>query len=192
MAAGAAGINLEGNPTNCGGYTPLCAPYPAALAQGRLSPHPEWYALLLTSSLVGDHPLPTAFTAEGNPVPSPNLVAASFLAPDHSIKVVLVDDEPPGSEPLALRLNVGEAMGAASVVRLTAASQSATDGVLLGGHPVTANGSWSSQTVVQATGVPTGVLPVSLAPSSAALVTIAPRTAPAVAARARRTGTRRP
>jgi hypothetical protein len=36
MAAGAAGINLQGNPTNCTGYTPLCAPDPAALASGSL------------------------------------------------------------------------------------------------------------------------------------------------------------
>ena len=34
MAAGAAGINLQGNPGNCAGYTPLCAPNPADLAEG--------------------------------------------------------------------------------------------------------------------------------------------------------------
>jgi hypothetical protein len=179
MSAGAAGINLEGSPANCTGYTPVCAPDPTALARGTLRAQPEWYALLLTSSLAGDRPLPTAFTAEGSPEVSPNLVAASFSAPDHTIKVVLVDDEPSGASPLALSLNLGEPMGAASVVRLTASSQSATGGVLLGSRAVAANGSWSNPVpATQIVAVPSGVLPLALAPSSAALVTIAPKSAP--------------
>jgi hypothetical protein len=178
MAAGAAGINLEGSPASCTGYSPLCAPDPPALARGTLHAQPEWYALLLTSSLVGDRPLPTTFSVEGSPEVSPNLVAASFLAPDHAVKVVLVDDEPPGTGPMALSLNLGGPMGAASVVRLTASSQSATDGVLLGSRAVAGNGSWSNPTTTQAAAVPSGVLPVTLAPSSAALVTVSPRTAP--------------
>ena len=66
MAAGTAGINLQGNPTNCVGYTPLCAPDPAALASGSLRAQPDWYALLLTSSLVGDRPLPTTISAKAH------------------------------------------------------------------------------------------------------------------------------
>jgi len=178
MAAGVAGINLEGSPVSCTGYTPLCAPDPAALAHGTLRPQPEWYSLLLTSSLVGDRPLPTTFAPEGSSEVSPNLVAASFSAPDHTVKVVLVDDEPPGAGPLALRLNLGQTMGTASVVRLTASSQSATDGVLLGSRAVAANGSWSNPVSArQAVAVPSGVLPLELAPSSVALVTISPKTA---------------
>jgi hypothetical protein len=171
MAAGAAGINLEGSPTSCAGYTPVCAPDPSALARGALHTQPEWYALLLTSSLVGDRPLPTAISAQG----TPNLVAASFSAPDHTTKVVLVDDEPPGAGPLALSLNLGGPMGGASVVRLTASSQSATAGVLLGSRAVAANGSWSDPVAAaRTTTVPSGVLPLELAPSSAALVTVSP------------------
>ncbi len=178
MAAGVAGINLEGSPFSCTGYTPLCAPDPAALAHGALRPQPEWYSLLLTSSLVGDRPLPTTFAPEGSSEVSPNLVAASFSAPDHTVKVVLVDDEPPGAGPLALKLNLGQTMGSASVVRLTASSQSATDGVLLGSRAVAANGSWSNPVSArQAVAVPSGVLPLELAPSSVALVTISPKTA---------------
>ena len=117
MAAGAAGINLQGNPTNCTGYTPLCAPDPAALASGSLRAQPDWYALLLTSSLAGDRPLATTISAE----PQPNLVAASFAGPGHSLKVLLVDDEEPGASPLALLLNVGAGLGVGQVLRLTAA-----------------------------------------------------------------------
>lgn len=173
MAAGTAGINIESSPTNCTGYTPVCAPDPSALAHGKLRAEPEWYALLLTSSLVGDHPLPSTIAAEA----TPNLVATCFLAPDHTVKVVLVDDEPPGASPLALHLNLGEPMGAASILRLTAPAQSATDRVLLGARAVATNGSWAEPVpesrVVSAA---SGTLAVELGASSAALVTISPRT----------------
>jgi hypothetical protein len=168
MSAGAAGINLEGNPSACSGYTPLCAPDPAALASGRLRAQPEWYALLLTRSLVGERPLPTTIAAEG----SPNLVAASFSAPDHSIKVLLVDDEPEGSSPLALRLDVGTGLGAARILRLTAPSQSATEGVLLGGGAVPPGGSWQTPAQTESAAPHAGALALALAPGSAVLLTM--------------------
>jgi hypothetical protein len=179
MTAGAAGINLQGNPTNCIGYTPLCAPDPAALASGSLRAQPDWYALLLTSSLIGEEPLPTTIT-EG----SPNLVAASFAGSDHLLKVVLVDDEPPGASPLALRLDVGAGLGAGRVLRLTAPAQNATGGVLLGGRAVSANGSWSNGTPAESVSAATGTIALALAPDSAALVTVGPQ--PSAARRRRR------
>lgn len=184
MAAGTAGINLQGNPANCGGYTPLCAPDQASLAQGRLRARPEWYALLLTRSLVGDHPLPTTIVAAGSPsVPaegsptipaasSPDLVAASFLAPDHSMQVVLVNDEPPGTRPLELRLDVGAGMSAARIQRLTASSPSATGSVLLAGRPVASDGSWRPSVRTESVAVRSATVALELAPSSAALVTV--------------------
>ncbi|MGC2373531.1 MAG: hypothetical protein WA484_06630, partial [Solirubrobacteraceae bacterium] len=111
MAAGASSINLQGNPANCGGYTPVCASTPTALAQGTLRAQPEWYALLLTKALIGCRALPTTISAVG----SPNLVAAAFAGPAHSLRVVLSDDEAPGASPLAVRLEVGAGMGVASV-----------------------------------------------------------------------------
>jgi hypothetical protein len=174
MTAGAAGINLQGNPTNCVGYTPLCAPDPAALASGSLRAQPDWYALLLTSSLIGERPLPSTI-AEG----SPNLVAAAFAGPDHLLKVVLVDDEPAGASPLALRLDVGAGLGAGRVLRLTAPAQNATGGVLLGGRAVAANGSWSNSAPAESVSARTGTIALELAPDSAALVTVGPQqTAP--------------
>ena len=183
MTAGTAGINLEGNPANCTGYTPLCAPSPAALADGRLRAQPEWYALLLTRSLIGERPLPTTVAAEG----SPDLVAASFSGPGHSLQVVLVDDEPQGARPLALRLSVGAGMGTARILRLTAPSQSATGGMRLGGRSVAADGSWRAPTRMESTATRSGTLALELAPSSAALVTVSPRGA---APRQRKSSTR--
>ncbi len=168
MAAGATGINLQGNPTNCTGYTPLCAPNPLALAEGSLRAEPEWYALLLTRSLIGDRPLPTTITAES----SPDLAAASFSGPEHTMKVVLADDEPQGSSPLALRLEVGADMGVAHILRLIAPSQSATSDVRLAGRSVAANGAWRAP--IQTENIPTrsGIVAVELPPDSAVLVTV--------------------
>jgi hypothetical protein len=170
MAAGAAGVNLQGNPTNCAGYTPLCAPNPAAAAAGALSAEPEWYALLLAKSLVGYRPLATTTSAEG----SPNLVAAAFAGPGDSLKVVLADDEPPGTTPLALHFEVGIGMGPGEVLRLTAPAQSATSGVLLSGRAVAASGSWSAPASTESVAASSGTVALELAPDSAALVTVSP------------------
>ncbi len=193
MSDGTAGINLEGNPANCAGYTPLCAPSPADLASGELRAEPEWYALLLDRSLVGARPLPVTVSAEttrsstetttdsaeptapAETTPAkrePDLVAAAFSQPDHSLKVVLVDDEQPGTSPLALRLDVGAGLGAASVQRLTAPSQNATAGVLLAGHAVAASGTWSDPVATQSVAAHAGTVAVELTPGSAALVTV--------------------
>jgi hypothetical protein len=171
MADGVEGINFEGNPTNCNGYTPLCAPDPTALAEGRLHVQPEWYALLLTRSLVGERPLPTTISAEG----SPNLSAASFAAPADTLKLVLADDEAEGTTPLALRVDVGAGMGVAHVLRLTGPSQGATKGLLLAGDGVAANGSWRPPTRTESLTTEAGILSLELTPGSAALVEVNPR-----------------
>jgi hypothetical protein len=199
MASGAVGINLQGNPGNCNGYTPVCAPDPTALARGELRAQPDWYAMLLTRSLVGYRPLPTTVQAEGAPAPSegtpapvespaggeatpppiasgPNLVVASFSGPAHGVQVVLVDDEPPGSRALALRLNVGAGLGAGQVLRLTGPAPGATGDILLGGHAVGADGSLRAPIRPERIAAHAGIVTMKLAPSSAALVTVLPPT----------------
>jgi hypothetical protein len=171
MAAGTVSVNLQGNPSNCGGYTPLCAPSPAALAEGALRAQPEWYALLLTRSLVGYRPLVTTISPEG----SPDLVAAAFAGPGHSLKVALADDEASGASPLALHIEVGPGMGVAEIERLTAPSQNATSGVLLAGRAVATDGSWRPPSHVETVSTHTGILALELTPGSAALVTVARR-----------------
>ncbi len=54
---------------------------------------PPWYALLLTRSLVGYRPLPTTIVAAA----APNLAAYGFAGPGHTRKLLLVDGEAPGS-----------------------------------------------------------------------------------------------
>jgi hypothetical protein len=170
MAAGTVGVNLQSNPTNCAGYTPLCAADPAALAAGQMRAQPDWYALLLTRSLVGYRPLPTTISASL----VPNLAAYGFDGPAHTRKLLLVDEEAPGSRPLALRVPLGAGLGAARVLRVTGPSLGATEGVRLGGHAVAANGKWQAPIHGEAAPVHGGVLTLRLNPASAALVTVVP------------------
>ncbi len=168
MDAGAAGVNFEGNPTNCRSYTPLCAEDSALLATGTMSPRPEWYALLLTRALIGWRPLPTAVASRGRP----DLVAAAFATRSGALQLLFVDDEAPGSPPLALRVPVGGGLRTASVATLSAPSRQATEGVQLDGRAVAADGSFSAPAQLPVQAVRGGVLGLTLAPSSAELVSV--------------------
>jgi hypothetical protein len=170
MAAGTVGINLQGNPTNCTGYTPLCAPSPAALNAGQLRAEPDWYALLLTHSLIGYRPLPTTITS----AVSPDLVAAAFAGPDDTLKLLVSDDEAPGASPLEINLSAGAGRRAGRVLRLTGPSLQSTDGVQLGGKAVSATGAWHAPLISQDLPVRGGTVSLRLPASSAALVTIVP------------------
>jgi hypothetical protein len=174
MDLGVSGINLEGNPANCEGYTPLCAPTSEALAAGALRAQPEWYALLLARALLGERPLHT--TVSPGPAKRPNVEATTFEAPDGALQLVLVDDDLPGARPVAMRLHVGGAYHGARILSLTAPSPQAQSGVTLGGQAVAANGSWSEPASLPRVANTSGVITVNMKPSSAALVTVAPRT----------------
>ncbi len=171
MRLGVAGINLEGNPTHCTGYTPVCAPSAEAAATGSLVAQPEWYALLLARSLIGTRPLRTIV----GPANRPNVVASAFRAADGTTQFVLVDDDPPGARSVAMRLHVGTGFHGGTVLSLTAPSPEALSGVELAGRAVAANGSWSQPSALPRAANDSGVITVDLAPSSAALVTVAPK-----------------
>ncbi len=103
MAAGASGVNLQGNPANCLGYSPVCAPSAALLARGALRAQPEWYGLLMLRSLVGMRPLATRRDSS-----EPVDVAASVLrGPSGGLRIVLADDEASGSSPTVVHVRVG-------------------------------------------------------------------------------------
>jgi hypothetical protein len=171
MTMGASGINLEGNPNNCVGYTLLCAPTPEAAASGELQAQPEWYALLLTKALIGERPLPTRTRAPARP----DVVVTSFLASDGTLHFVVVDDDLPGAHGAAVALHVGEGFHGASILSLTAPSQQALSGVQLGGRSVAPDGIWSEPSKLPRAANRHGVITVEVAPSSAALVTVSPR-----------------
>jgi hypothetical protein len=172
MTMGVSGINLEGNPSNCEGYTPVCAPSAEDLLTGTLRAQPEWYALLLAKALVGERPLRT--TVKPKPADRPNVEATTFLALDGTLQFVLVDDDAPGSRRVAVHLHVGGGFHGASVLSLTAPSPTALSGVRLGGQEVQPDGLWNEPATLPHVANKHGVITVKLAPSSAALVTVAP------------------
>jgi hypothetical protein len=170
MAAGMAGINLHGNPANCAGYTPLCAPTPQSLLSGELRPQPEWYALLLDSALIGDRPVRAIVSEQGRG----NLDLTALQSPDGGLHVVVVDDDPPEDPPSVVSLRVGRRFGAASLLALTAPSPAAESGVRLGGQTVAGDGRWHQPVGLPQSPNHGGIVKVQLPPSSAMLVTLAP------------------
>lgn len=175
MSMGAAGINLQGNPDNCDGYTPLCASSAAAAAAGELRAQPEWYALLMAHALVGERPLAARlFSPEHT-----NVTATAFQARDGARQFVLVDDDLPGERHAAVTLRVGAGFHGGSVLTLSAPSPEALAGVRLGGREVAPDGLWSAPAQLPRVPNRDGRITVSLAPSSAALVTVSPLHPPA-------------
>ncbi len=170
MAAGAAGINLEGNPANCRGYSPLCAASVAQLKAGALGVQPVWYALLLSRALIGDRPLQATVTS----AQQADVSATTLLAPGGALHVVLVNDDSPGTGAAAVSLHVGGAARAASVMALTAPALGSRTGVELGGAAVLRAGTWGGPRTLAPAAVSRGVLAVQIPPASAALVTVAP------------------
>jgi hypothetical protein len=174
MAAGLSGINFQGNPANCLGYSPVCAATPQRLAAGALSAQPEWYALLLSRMLLGARPLHTSVSSPA----SANLMARTFIAPDGSLRVVIVEDDPPGAPAPSVRLHLGAGFGAAGVLPLNAPSLAATTGVRLGGREVAADGSWRMPVNASRLAVRRGTLTLTLPSASAVLLTVLPAGAP--------------
>jgi hypothetical protein len=170
MAAGASGINFEGNPATCAGYSPVCALSAAQLRTGALNPQPEWYALLLTRGLVGDRPIGARLLQHARA----NIALTALRGPSGGLRLVLVDDDPPGSPDVALSVHVGPGYRAATVLSMTAPSPSATTGVLLGGRAVPPDGAWREPARLPRLVPRHGVVTVTIAPSSAALLTVEP------------------
>jgi hypothetical protein len=172
MVAGVVGINFQGNPANCRGYTPVCAPSTQRLAAGALIAQPEWYALLLSKGLPGDRPVRATAAAS-----RANVDVIALLSAQGKLHVVIVDDDPPGATHVAVKLHVGRGFGAATVLALTAPSPTATTGVRLGGKTVGGDGRWRAPARLEHRPNRAGVITLDVSPDSAMLVT-APSVSP--------------
>lgn len=170
MLAGVWGINLQGNPANCRGYTPVCVSSVRPPAEGALIAQPEWYALLLSKALIGNRPIRAIAT------PSPANVDVLALLGDHGeLHMVIVDDDPPGAERAAVKLHVGPRFGSASALSLTAPSLAATADVRLGGRAVGRDGEWHEPARLERLPSRPGMITLDVLPASAVLVTVAGR-----------------
>jgi hypothetical protein len=170
MGSGAVGVNMHGNVANCKGYSPICAPGPQELAGGELQAQPEWYSLLTARQLLGTRPLPTATKLRRS---SANVHVLGFAAPDGSLRIVAVDDDPLGRPGVVVRLKVGSGFVGASTLALTGQSLHALSGVELGESEVAADGSWTPRRYGRAT-ASGGTIDVKLPAASAMLISVAP------------------
>jgi hypothetical protein len=173
MAAGLAGINLQGNPANCKGYTPLCARSGPALASGSLTARPEWYALLLSRALLGDRPVRATVSPSKT-----NVDVVALVSHRGALHVLIVDDELSAARRAHLELHVGRRFGNATALRLTAPSPSAATGVRLGGRAVAGDGTWRAPPKLERWPNRAGTIALDIAPASATLVTVAALPAP--------------
>jgi hypothetical protein len=170
MGSGAVGVNMHGNVANCKGYSPICAPGPQELAGGELQAQPEWYSLLIARQLLGTRPLPSAVKLRGTRA---NVHVLGFAAPDGSLRIVAVDDDPLGSAGVVVRLKLGTAFAAASTLALSGQSLHALSGVELGESEVAADGGWAPRRYGRAI-ADRGVISVKLAAAGAMLISVAP------------------
>jgi len=170
MDSGAVGVNMHGNVANCKGYSPVCAPGAQELSSGELQAQPEWYSLLMVRQLVGMRPLPTAVKLRGG---NANVHVVGFAAPDGSIRIVAVDDDPLGRPAVLLRLKLGGAFTAASTLALSGQSLHALSGVELGESEVAADGTWTPRRYGRATAIG-GTIALKLPAAGAMLVSVAP------------------
>jgi hypothetical protein len=167
LGEGVSGVNFQGNPANCLGYTPVCATTSGRLAAGALTAQPLWYAMTLSRGLAGDRPVSASTSAP----PGADLLVRAFRSPTGALQFVIVDDEPPGAAAAGIALHVARGYRTAAVVPLTAPSPESTSGVRLASAAIASDGSLASARIARPPAL-AGVVNVTVAPSSAALVTV--------------------
>jgi len=157
-ASGASGVNFHGGGRGPG-YTPI-----ADDGENVREVRPEYYGTLLFS-LAAQGRLTKVEVSGGNPSPS----AWAVSGRDGSIRIVIQDRDAAGEVPIDLE--VPKAFSTASLLRLTGPSLGAETGTLLGGSPVSLDGSWEKRGEEQVI-VRNGSLPVRIAGPGALLVVV--------------------
>ena len=178
MSAGITGLDFHDLVTESGAYSPLVLPSGSS-GSAAGGPHlpadlhanPDWYALLLTSPMVGSAPVPTRVSG------AHNLTAAAFTsAPGtgRALRVLLVDFETPSAKPLLVQLRVPAGYPRGSVLRMMAPSSASLSHVQVGATEVPLSGAWRPRLPLPRLSGSPGALALELPASSAALVTLEP------------------
>ena len=129
---GGAGINIHG------GFTPgNYAPIIYLAKEDRYEPSPLYYGMLLF------HQAAKGRVVEAECRSSANLTAHAVIGDDDALRLVLVNKDL--RKPVLARVSTATAASRAEVIRLTAPSASATEGVRLAGRAVDRNGNWSPE-----------------------------------------------
>jgi hypothetical protein len=102
----------------------------------------------------------------------------AFKGHDGTLRVVIVNEDPPGTIPVALRLRVGRRYRSATALTLTARSPTTSTGVRLGGRAVARDGSWVEPAARARIASRASAISVIVSPSSAQLLTLPPAGGP--------------
>lgn len=137
-----------------------------------LSAQPVYYGMLLFHLATGNG---GSIPLRASVASSANLAAHVVLSSDGTLRVVLINKDLKSATRVRVMLGVsGADYRAGSVIRLTARSATATDGVLLGGAGVGADGMWSAAEH-ESVSVTKSSFTILMPEASAALITLSPQ-----------------
>lgn len=156
-AQGAVGINLHSSFGSRPGYSAF------SVRDNRYCANPIYYSMLMFHQAA-----PGRVVAADCQTPA-NFTAHAVLGDDHKLRVVLINKELANT--VVASIASGSPCTKATVIRLSAPSALATEGVTLAGSAVTENGTWSPQPGASVSCV-NGRCEVPLPAASAALLTI--------------------
>ena len=152
---GVAGINFHSG-FGEHGYTPF------SFHGQHYHPHPLYYSMLLFHQVAAGRVVPVDCQT------SANVTVHAVLGDDGKLRVVLINKDL--AQPVAVSIVPGSTRSTAEVIRLTAPSVNARDGVTLAGSAVSEDGAWTPKTSEPVSPV-NGSFEVRLPEGSAALVT---------------------
>jgi hypothetical protein len=136
--AGLAGVNLHTLPSECDGYSALCASDAREYAAGRLRARPLWYAMLLFSQLRGDRFVRVVARPQ-----VPGFQLAALRHPTGSSTELVAVNSVPG-RPIGLRIRRPQANPpkTGTIHFLGGPSPAARTRIRLAGSSVGARGTW--------------------------------------------------
>jgi hypothetical protein len=155
---GVEGVNFHGY-FSCHGYTPFC------FTNGDYHAHPMYYGLLFFQQAA--HGNLVVVSQENDR--SANVISYAMLGADGRLRVVLINKEI--NRAATIRVRAGSRYIEAKVIRLTAPSVIAEEGITLAGAAVQADGTWMAKPAVGLS-CEHGEFSVELPAASAALVVL--------------------
>jgi hypothetical protein len=156
---GASGLNFHDSTTShCNAYSPLCR-----TRTSRYAVRPLYYGLLFAHLLGTGRLLPVTTGSAAN------LAAHAIRTPDGKVRVVV---ENLASAAVSVALHAGSVSGRATIVRLTAPSPAATSQIRIQGVAIGPSGALGPGAPPGQVACRSGTCELSLAPYSAAIVTL--------------------
>jgi len=147
-------------------YTPVCAANDADAKAAVYKAMPEYYGLYMAAQMGGGRFLPVTVSSNAD-----NVTAYAVRGGDGKIRVAVIEKDPTTAGSVRIQLKIGGHSGTAQVIHLTGSSLGAQD-TAVQGATVSRSGHLSPKPANHVA-VHGGMLDVSLASGSAAILTLA-------------------